>query len=70
MTSENINDLDDPKAGQHAQKGERSFRSDHQEFVDILLMTALLAKKLCTAADDFEIYEQFVFHNMDEAMEQ
>jgi len=33
-------------------------------------MTALLAKKLCNSPEEFEIYEQFVFHNMDEATEQ
>ena len=33
-------------------------------------MTALLAKKMCCSEDEFEIYEQFVFHNMDQAMEQ
>ena len=36
---------------------EKGGRSDHQEFVDILLMTALLAKKLCCSDDEFEIYE-------------
>lgn len=49
---------------------EKAGRSEHQEFVDILLMTALLAKKLCSSDNEFEIYEQFVFHNMDGAMEQ
>lgn len=42
-------------------------RNDYQEFSDILLMTALMAKKLCNSEEEFEIFQEFVFHNMDEA---
>mmetsp|Transcript_3437 Transcript_3437/g.5158 ORF Transcript_3437/g.5158 Transcript_3437/m.5158 type:complete len:105 (+) Transcript_3437:586-900(+) len=40
---------------------------DHDEFADVLLMTALTAKKLCNTAEDYEIFEEFVFHNLDAA---
>jgi len=38
-------------------------RKDYEEFQEILLMTALLAKKLTNCAEEFEIFEEFIFHN-------
>ena len=40
-------------------------REDHDEFADLLLMTALKAKKLARSDEEFEIFEEFVFHNTD-----
>lgn len=45
-------------------------RSDFLQFGEILLMSALMAKKLCNTEDEYEIFEEFVFHNLDEAVEQ
>lgn len=32
-------------------------------------MTALIAKKLCNDEDEYEVYQEFIFHNLDEANE-
>lgn len=40
-------------------------RSEHDEFSDLLLMTALKAKKLANPEEEYEIFEEFVFHNTD-----
>jgi hypothetical protein len=45
-------------------------RSEHDQFGELLLMSALMAKKLCNSPDEYEIFEEFVFHNLDEAEEQ
>ena len=51
-------------------KEKAGFRSlDHSNFADILLMTALIAKKLCNDEDEYEVYQEFIFHNLDEANE-
>ena len=44
-------------------------RAEHDEFADLLLMTALKAKKLARDEDEFEIFEEFVFHNTDNLTE-
>ena len=43
-------------------------RSDYAEFTELLLMTALLAKKLCNTPEEYEIFEEFVFHNYDDVV--
>jgi hypothetical protein len=43
-------------------------RSDYREFTELLLMTALLAKKLCNTPEEYEIFEEFVFHNYEEVV--
>jgi hypothetical protein len=45
-------------------------RKDYQQFGEILLMSALMAKKLCNSEEEFEIFQEFVFHNNDEAVDQ
>jgi hypothetical protein len=45
-------------------------RKDHSQFAEILLMSALMAKKLCNSEEEYEIFEEFVFHNLDEAVDQ
>jgi hypothetical protein len=46
-----------------------SNRKDHQQLGELLLMSALMAKKLCNTKEEYEIFEEFVFHNLDEAHE-
>jgi len=38
-------------------------KQEHEEFADLLLMTALKAKKLANSEEEYEIFEEFVFHN-------
>ena len=45
-------------------------RKEHNEFADLMLITALMAKKLCNSDDEYEIFEEFVFHNLEEAQQQ
>jgi hypothetical protein len=33
-------------------------------------MTALTAKKLCVSEDEYQIFEEFIFHNTDSATKQ
>lgn len=40
-------------------------RAQHEEFADLLLMTALKAKKLSCDEDEYDVFEEFVFHNSD-----
>ena len=40
-------------------------RAQHEEFADLLLMTALKAKKLSCPEDEYDVFEEFVFHNSD-----
>ena len=40
-------------------------KQQHDEFADLLLMTALKAKKLACPEEDYETFEEFVFHNSD-----
>ena len=43
-------------------------RIEYQEFSELILMTALLAKKLCNTPEEYEIFEEFVFHNYEEVL--
>ena len=38
-------------------------RLDHELFADLLLASALKAKKLSNDDDEYQIFEEFVFHN-------
>ena len=38
-------------------------RLEHELFSDLLLASALKAKKLSNESDEYEIFEEFVFHN-------
>lgn len=42
-------------------------RLDHEMFADLLLASALKAKKLSNDAEEYEIFEEFVFHNQSRA---
>ena len=44
--------------------------SDHQELGEILIMTGLLSKKLCNSYEEYEIFQEFVFHNLQLAVYQ
>jgi hypothetical protein len=50
-----------------AQAGGGTNRKDHEDFADLLLITALMAKRLCNPQDEYEVFEEFVFHNLEEA---
>ena len=54
----------------NAVKNGGSCRKDHMELSDLLLITALMAKKLCNTEEEYEIFEEFVFHNLREAQQQ
>jgi hypothetical protein len=43
-------------------------RNEYHQFSELILMTALMAKKLCNTPDEYEIFEEFVFHNYEESL--
>ena len=39
------------------------FRDDNEDLIDMLMITALKAKKVCNSEEEYLIYQEFVFHN-------
>jgi hypothetical protein len=60
----------DEEEGEGAKKSVGIRSQDHREFSDMLLMNALSAKKLCHSEEEFKIYSEYIFHNLEKINEE